>query len=176
MAGDYNAGCITDEFQCSITPLRFHVGGVIRGDIKSKLPFKSRMDKKLEQSYQMLIEESIASGVVRIGKNGDEQRKAPRFQVKDGAISVRVEPTFEIIDLSATGMAFLSDISFKPGSTITLFLEETTGVQAFVIGCVMMETDPDLLETRYRVQCRFDNEEHGRMVLLMMSEVNKLGI
>ena len=65
-------------------------GGVIRGDIKSKLPFKARMDKKLEQSYQMLIEESIASGVVRIGKNGDEQRKDPRFQVKDGAIDAGI--------------------------------------------------------------------------------------
>ena len=73
-------------------------------------------------------------------------------------------------------MAFLSDISFTPGTTITLFPEETMGVQALVIGCVMKETDPDLLETRYRVQCRFDNEEHGRRVLLMMSEVNKLEI
>ena len=140
-----------------------------------KSPFKVCMDKKLEQNYQMLIEESVTSGIVKIGKNGDEMRKDPRFKVRDGSFSVRVEPTFEILDLSATGMAFLSDISFTPGTTITLFLEETTGVQAFVIGCVMMETNPDLLETRYRVQCRFENEEHGRRVLLMMSEVNKLG-
>lgn len=133
------------------------------------------MDKKLEQSYQLLIEESISSGVVKIGNNGDDKRKAPRFKVKDGAISIRVEPSFEILDLSATGMAFLSEISFTPGTTITLFLEETTEVQALVIGCVMKETDPDLLETRYRVQCRFDNEEQGRKVLLMMSDVNKLG-
>ncbi len=133
------------------------------------------MDKKLGQNYQLLIEESISSGVVKIGKNGDEMRKDPRFRVRDGAISVRIEPTFEILDLSATGMAFLSDISFKPGTSITLFLEETMGMQANVIGCVMLETDSDMLETRYRVQCRFDNEEHGRRVLLMMSEVNKLG-
>ena len=134
------------------------------------------MDKKLEQKYQILIEESISSGMLKIGKNGDEMRKEPRFQVRDGAISVRVEPTFEILDLSATGMAFLSDIAFTPGTIITLYLEETTGVQAFVIGCVMKETDPDFLETRYRVQCRFDNEEHGCRVLLMMSDVNKLGV
>ena len=133
------------------------------------------MDKKLGQNYQLLIEESISSGVVKIGKNGDEMRKDPLFRVRDGAISVRIEPTFEILDLSATGMAFLSDISFKPGTSITLFLEETMGMQANVIGCVMLETDSDMLETRYRVQCRFDNEEHGRRVLLMMSEVNKLG-
>lgn len=133
------------------------------------------MDKKLGQNYQLLIEESISSGVVKIGKNGDEMRKDPRFRVRDGAISVRIEPTFEILDLSATGMAFLSDISFKPGTSITLFLEETMGMQANVIGCVMLETDSDMLETRYRVQCRFDNEEHGRRVLLMMSEVDKLG-
>lgn len=132
------------------------------------------MDKKLEQNYRLLIEESIASGAVRLGTNGDERRKDPRFQVKNGVISVRVEPTFEIIDISSTGMAFLSDMSFKPGTNITVFLEETTGVQANVIGCVMMEAEGEKLETHYRVQCRFHSEEHGRRVLLMMSEVNKL--
>lgn len=132
------------------------------------------MDKKLERNYQMLIEESLASGTVAIRNNGDEMRAAPRFQVKGGSLSVRVEPSFEILDLSSTGMAFLSEISFKPGSMITLYLEGTTGVQAEVVGCVMVETDEDLLETHYRVQCRFENEEHGRLVLLMMSDVDKL--
>ena len=61
------------------------------------------MDKKLEQNYRLLSEESIASGAVRLGTNGDERRKDPRFQVKNGVISVRVEPTFEIIDISSTG-------------------------------------------------------------------------
>ncbi len=40
----------------------------------------------------------------------------------------------------------------------------------------MVETDPDLIETRYRVQCRFENEEQGRQVLLMMKDVDKLKI
>ncbi len=134
------------------------------------------MDKKLNRNYQLLIEESLESGAAVIRNNGDEMRGEPRFQVNDGRLSVRVEPTYEIIDVSASGMAFFSDIPFKPGTVITLYLEDTTGVQARVIGCYLVETDADFMEAQYRVQCHFENEEHGKQVMLMLSAVNKLKI
>ena len=134
------------------------------------------MNTKLDRNYQRLIEEGLSTGSLEIRDNGNEMRNDPRFQVEKGALSVRVEPTFDIIDLSASGMAFQSEFAFKPGTVITLFLEDKMGIQAQVIGCFMVETDSDMMETRYRVQCKFENEEHGRQAMLLMSEVNKLKI
>ena len=43
-----------------------------------------------------------------------------------------------------------------------------------VIACSMVETDSGLLETRYRVQCCFDDAFHGKRLLVMMNEMQKL--
>ena len=132
--------------------------------------------KDMGQNYRVLIEQGLRSGVVTLRKNGNENRNDPRFLVDQGNLTIRVEPTFGIVDLSATGMAFLSDISFTPGAVITLYLEDAMGIQARIVGCFMIEVDADMLETRYRVQCRFENPEHGMRVLLLMSEINKLSV
>lgn len=129
-----------------------------------------------DQAYKDLVEQGLSSEAIEIRDNGNELRRDPRFEVEDGSLAVRVEPNFDIVDLSVSGMAFLSDIPFTPGSNITMYPENTMGIDAMIVGCFMVETDSGLMETRYRVQCRFENEEQGKQVLLMMGDSEKLKI
>jgi hypothetical protein len=38
-----------------------------------------------------------------------------------------------------------------------------------------VETDRQLLETRYRVQCQFDDDASGKQLLVLMREIERLG-
>ena len=130
--------------------------------------------RKLEQEYERLIHDGMNGGSIQIRQDGPEMRDAPRFKLVECHIAVKVEPKFTIEDVSASGIAFISDLAFMPGCAMTLVLENTMGVQARVVGCEMIETEPAFLETRYRVQCRFESSNHGKQMLVMMKEMEKL--
>lgn len=129
---------------------------------------------KLEEEYQRLIQDSILKGTVRIRQEGPEKRHAPRFQLESGQVAVKIEPSFEVLDVSASGMAFQTNMAFLPGKAITLVFHETMGVQAHVIACEVIETDPTFMEAGYRVQCHFENPDHGKQVLITMKITGKL--
>ena len=130
--------------------------------------------QKLEQEYNRLIREGMLKGSIEIRGDGPEFRDSPRFEPIEAKIAVKVEPSFTILNISASGVAFMSNLPFLPGSILTLVLEGVIGVQARVIGCEMIETDERFLETQYRAQCCFDTPNHGKQMLLMMDEMQQL--
>lgn len=130
--------------------------------------------QKIEQEYNRLIRVGMQKGTIGIRGDAPEFRDSPRFEPMGAIIAVKVEPRFTILNISASGIAFLSNLPFLPGSILTLVLEDVIGVQARVISCEMIETDEIYLETRYRAQCSFDTPNHGKQMLLMMDEMEKL--
>jgi len=132
--------------------------------------------RSLEQEYQLILSECLAKGEVRVRTGAPEQREAPRFEIQKGQIAVRVEPTFKLVDISATGIAFLSELPFKPGQVLQLILKDTVAFQARVVACQLVETDIDYLEMRYRVQCRFGDSANGKQLLVLMKDMERIGV
>ena len=130
--------------------------------------------RDIDQEYELLVKEGLARGEIRIRQDKQELREAPRFKLDDCKIAVPVQPSFPIVDLSASGIAFYAETPFTPGAYLNVILKDTMGFPARVIACSLVETDPALLETRYRVQCRFDDAFHGKMLLVVVNEMQKL--
>jgi hypothetical protein len=130
---------------------------------------------KLEGDYKRVLEEALARGAIQLRTGGVELRKEPRILPGNGHIRVRVEPDFSMINVSASGLAFHSDLPFTPGGTLTIVLEDAFNVAGRVIGCSLEETDPSFLETHYRVQCRFEDLEQGKQLLVRLEEMERLG-
>jgi len=131
-------------------------------------------ERDLDQEYELLVKEGLARGEIEIRQAEWELREAPRFKLDDRKIAVPVQPSFPIVDVSACGIAFYADLPFTPGDYLNVILTDTLGVRARVIACSMVETDPALLETRYRVQCCFEHVVHGKRLLVMMNEMQNL--
>ena len=127
----------------------------------------------LDQEYDLLVKEGIAKGEIQVRVDEPDLRGAPRFQMHQRHLSVRVEPQLSVVDLSALGIALLSEYPFDCGETLHLVLQNTLVVQAQVMGCELVETDPMILEARYRVQCRFLDATHGKQLLVLMKELER---
>jgi hypothetical protein len=132
--------------------------------------------RNLEQEYQLILSEGLAKGEIRIRTGAPEQREAPRFEIQQGRIAVRVEPIFQLVDISATGIAFLSDLPFQTGQVLQLILKDTVAFQARVVCCPLVETDIDYMEMRYRVQCRFGDSANGKQLLVLIKEIERIGV
>jgi PilZ domain len=129
----------------------------------------------LDQEYRLLVEEGFAKGEIAIRTDGPDLRTEPRFRVHNGRIAVRVEPQFRLVDISAAGVAFLSDLGFRKGAVLHVILKEALAFQARVVDCQVVETDAAMLELRYRVQCRFDDLTNGKQFLVLMKDMERIG-
>ncbi|HKI99884.1 MAG TPA: PilZ domain-containing protein [bacterium] len=127
----------------------------------------------LDREYQRLLEEGLAAGDVMIRADGPDHRATPRLRLCGGHVAVRVEPEVRVVDLSASGIAFLSDRTFHPGDMLQVILRGTLAFQVKVLGCAMEETNADLLEVCYRVRCRFHDVTNGKHLLVLLKEMER---
>lgn len=127
----------------------------------------------LEREYESLLQSGLETGEVSIRTDPPDHRAAPRFRLPASDIAVRVEPYFRLVDVSAVGIAFMSERPFAVDSVLQLIVRGTVAFQARVVECPLVETDPELLEVRYRVQCRFDSTATGKHLLLLLKEMEQ---
>jgi len=130
--------------------------------------------RRVAEAAGVPLREGLAKGEVSIRTDLPDLRKAPRFRTPGSNISVRVEPQFSLLDISASGFAFLSELPFAQDDVLHVILRSALAFQARVVGCQIVETDRTLLETRYRVQCRFDDDISGKHLLVLMREIERL--
>ena len=88
---------------------------------------------------------------------------------------VRLEPDFNLVDISATGLAFLSERPFPVGERLAIIVRGVVTFQVRVLNCPMVEVDANLMELRYRVQCAFSNEMDGKQLVLLLKEYERSG-
>ncbi len=123
----------------------------------------------VERAYRQLVDNGLSAGRIEL-RAGTDQREEPRFQMHKREVAVRVEPRLKLVDLSASGVALLSEQAFQPGEVLQLILKDALAFKVQVEGCDLVETDTDLLEMRYRVRCRFNDEGGGKQFLVLMEE------
>lgn len=123
-----------------------------------------------EQDFDKLYERHI--GETEDGGEGDsERRKHVRLKAHDAKLSVRAEVEVSAIDVSVSGLAFYSQFPVQIGQSLHITVGSLFTVEAEVISCVLVGSDPDFKETDYKVQCRFYEEEQGKYLLVVIKEM-----
>jgi hypothetical protein len=129
-----------------------------------------------EREYRALLEQGREQGEFLLLPNTAERRASPRFRLKMEHVWIKVEPKFSVVDVSVRGIALYSDFPFDPGQFVNITLGKAFSVEARIVGCRLVESDPDLLENKYLVRCEFDDETTGMRFLVMIKEMDNLRV
>jgi hypothetical protein len=129
------------------------------------------MDAKLAESYRSLLEECRRRGEVLGDAGGPERRRHPRLRVHPARLTQALSPWRLAVDVSANGMAFYTDVAPAAGQSVRIALGNLLEAEADVLAC--QEVPLHLLQdpARYRVRCRFADEEQGLRMLMAIKEM-----
>ncbi len=121
--------------------------------------------REIEQEYNRIIEEGRASGEI-----ADEavsgRRSHPRMKVSGADLWIGTIPEFSMLDMSLSGMAFLSNHPLAAGEEINVSLGKAISVNVIVVNCQLEESATDFLDAQFRIQCRFGEEYEGMELLV----------
>lgn len=141
------------------------------------IPNVTRMtDGNWKDDYNRIITDSNNSGELDQREKGDDRRHHPRFRLKTGFVWVKVTPRFTVVDVSVSGIAIHSDFPFQNGDVINITLGKAFSVEAEVVNCSLVATDPDFMEAKYLVRCQFEDESIGMQFLVMIKEMDNLDL
>ncbi len=121
-----------------------------------------------EEEYEELLESSKASGEIELVSSSPDKREYPRFRLKAGAVWIRTDTAFDVIDVSVSGISFYSDQEFQLKQHLAITLGKAFKIEAEIIHCKPVEADPDTGASRYLVRCRFTDEHSSKRFLLML--------
>jgi hypothetical protein len=122
--------------------------------------------KEIEQEYEKILEEGRASGELADATAGTERRTHPRLKVHSADLWVSTIPEFSMVDMSLSGMAFLSNHPLAPGECINISLGKVMSVDVEVVNCRLEESATDYLDAQFRIQCKFSGEYEGMELLV----------
>ncbi len=129
-----------------------------------------------QEEYKNLLKSGRTAGEIVPMADGMERRKNPRFKLKTGYVWIKVEPRFQVVDVSVTGISLFSDFQFQPGNVITVTLGKAFSVEATVIDCQLVVSDEMFFENKYLVRGEFEGEDIGMQFLVMIKEMDDLEI
>ena len=133
------------------------------------------MDSRVwRQDYEAIVRESAARNGPSLRPPAGERRRQPRFRLKSQQVSIKVEPRFQVVDISIAGIALHSDTPFAVGALLTMTWSKAFLMEATVVDCQLVLADPHFLETKYLVRMRFADEGVGMQSLVMMKQIDDL--
>lgn len=127
-----------------------------------------------KDDYERLLATAGSNGDLEANGNTHERRTNPRFKLHSETIWVKVEPRFSVIDVSINGIAFYSSYHFRPDTVIQTSIGKAFSIEAKVLDCEMVESDPDFMEAMYQVRCQFVDENMGMQFLVMLKEMDNI--
>lgn len=83
-----------------------------------------------------------------------EKRLHPRLRPAGVTCAFGINPGMHLIDISDRYVDFYADTAFAIGLRLRMQIEDAPLLDTEVVDCLLEETDPALLEVRYRVRCR----------------------
>ena len=132
-------------------------------------------DEQLDRDYARVLETSRRKGDLLEGPAGEERRAHPRVRVNPGDLPTELDPWVFALDISISGMAFYSDEPVAPGKTVSVNLGEELFAEAEVLNCQAEESGSPQHPTRYRLHCRFADEEAGKRLLVTIKDLERTG-
>ena len=102
------------------------------------------------------------------------KRKEPRFLVDRVLVNALHVYEFEAIDISAEGIAFRSEISFRIGSRLHLTFQQIISIEVDVVNRNMFESDADFMEYQYRIGSQYVDSSQGKHLIVLMYRLDNL--
>lgn len=87
-------------------------------------------------------------------RRGREQRRHPRLALAGVRATVGYTPGLRLLDCSGGSLVFHTEHLLSPGHRLRVYVSEDQALDVAVTRCELEETDPALLQTRYRVTGR----------------------
>ena len=119
----------------------------------------------IEEEYQKILEQK---GVVSAAGDGpgSERRVHPRLTVESPDLWISTVPEFELLDMSATGMAIRSNHPMKVDEMFHVSLGQNLSVDTIVVGCQMVHSADEYTDGEFRIQARFVENLKGMELLV----------
>ena len=130
----------------------------------------------LHSRYSRIIEEESSETPTPDGvpPDGIERRRHPRIEVKPGDLPVLLDPWVFAIDVSISGMAFYSEEEVEAGKVINITLGHMMYAEAEVVNCILEEPASPYHPARYRLNCRFLDENQGMELLVKIKDLESV--
>ena len=125
-----------------------------------------------EKKYQSLLDKSRRDGEIEVLEGGAEKRAFPRFKLKSGTVWIQINLSFDVIDISVSGISFYSTRPFAKEQVLAITLGKAFRIESVVVGCDMVELEEKFLEIAYLVRCRFKDETSALRFMVMLKEVD----
>ncbi len=133
-------------------------------------------DRDWESNYEQILHSSLDREEIDTREKSRENRVAPRFSLKSGTIWIKVDQSFHVNDISVSGISFYSTRPFEIKKKIAITLGKVFLIEAAVVDCRIVETDPDMLEAHYRISCQFSNEHSATQFLVILKDMDEIGV
>ena len=125
-----------------------------------------------DKEYEELVKESLSRGDISLVEGDREKRASPRFRIKSGAIWVKMDTSFDVLDASISGISFETDRHFNDKDVIAIAIAKAFKIEVEVISCEMVESDPGITPTKYVTRCHFIDEHSAVRFLVMLKAVD----
>ena len=129
-------------------------------------------DSDLVRAYERLLANARSRGDLLDETSGQELRRHPRMRVRVNHVPQPMGPWPMAADISLSGMAFHTSEPCEAGRVVDITLGPDISVAAEVLAC---DEVPVLHEpARYRVRCRFADDDQGMRLLVALKEMETL--
>lgn len=130
--------------------------------------------QNVEEEYRLFMEQIAESEGFDVEAGKVQNRKHPRLKTQSGTCFAYINSKFNLIDISASGLAFASNQPHQIGERIKMDFEKSMEIEAEVVYCRQAESEPDSIEDIFKVHCKFSEENQGMQILMMLNEKDSL--
>lgn len=121
----------------------------------------------LERQYEEILESSRKRGDISATDMNDKRRH-PRLSVDASDMFISSVPEFSVLDMSLSGMAFLSNHPLGEGEIIHIALGSMLSVDAQILTCRLEEAPSEFLDAQFRINCEFLHDTRGMELLVSL--------
>ena len=122
----------------------------------------------LERQYEELLASSRKRGEVSSTAESHEKRRHPRMSVNADDLFISTIPEFTVLDMSLSGMAFLSNHPLSQGEIIQISLGSMLSADAQILTCRLEEAPTEFLDAQFRINCEFVQDARGMELLVTL--------
>ena len=126
----------------------------------------------VREEYQRVLDDH-SEEIAASGQSAEnDQRQDPRFKVDNADLWLSTVPEFAVADLSASGIAVLSNHPVEAGTLLNLSLGKSLSVNTEVVACIMEYAPDEYTDGQFRIQCRFLEDLKGMELLVTVLKTN----
>jgi hypothetical protein len=120
----------------------------------------------LQREYEALLTRSRELGEAAGCIPDSDRRIHPRFRVQTDDLWINSVPSFQLLDISISGIAIAASYPLRPGDKIDVVLGGDVRAQATVVGCRLVDSATQYYDAEFRINCRFVQPERGMELLV----------